>query len=150
MIDNGYLYLCQPPLYRVSTGKVTRYAARRKERRRREGAQPRRAKTKNVSVNASRASGEMNADQLGSHHEPRYPHAAQGRDRKAPRPIPTRSQHTHGSERVEPRRDFIRGEAARSATWHLTELSERGNQTAMPSRHVADIRRSPRRPVEAG
>ena len=26
VIDEGYLYLCQPPLYRVSTGKVTRYA----------------------------------------------------------------------------------------------------------------------------
>src|ERR671919_2219718 len=32
VIENGYLYICQPPLYRVSTGKVTRYAATEKER----------------------------------------------------------------------------------------------------------------------
>ena len=32
VIDKGYLYICQPPLYRVSTGKVTRYAATEKER----------------------------------------------------------------------------------------------------------------------
>ena len=32
VIDNGYLYICQPPLYRVSTGKVTRYATTEKAR----------------------------------------------------------------------------------------------------------------------
>ena len=32
VIEEGYLYLCQPPLYRVSTGKVTRYAKDEKER----------------------------------------------------------------------------------------------------------------------
>ena len=29
VIDNGFLYVAQPPLYRVSTGKVTRYASQR-------------------------------------------------------------------------------------------------------------------------
>ena len=32
VIENGYLYIAQPPLYRVSTGKVTRYAQTEKER----------------------------------------------------------------------------------------------------------------------
>src|SRR5207247_7726568 len=32
VIRQGYLYLCQPPLYRVSTGKVTRYAQDEKSR----------------------------------------------------------------------------------------------------------------------
>ena len=29
VIEHGYLYIAQPPLYRVSTGKVTHYASRR-------------------------------------------------------------------------------------------------------------------------
>ena len=32
VIEQGYLYIAQPPLYRVSTGKVTRYAQTEKER----------------------------------------------------------------------------------------------------------------------
>ncbi len=30
VIEDGYLYIAQPPLYRVSTGKVTRYAQTRR------------------------------------------------------------------------------------------------------------------------
>ena len=32
VIEAGYLYIAQPPLYRISTGKVTRYAQTEKER----------------------------------------------------------------------------------------------------------------------
>ncbi len=32
VIANGYLYIAQPPLYRISTGKVTKYAQSEKER----------------------------------------------------------------------------------------------------------------------
>ena len=34
LVENGHLYIAQPPLYRVSTGKVTRYARDERERER--------------------------------------------------------------------------------------------------------------------
>jgi DNA gyrase subunit B len=60
VIDSGYLYIAQPPLYRISTGKVTKYAQSEKDRDRvvREFA------SRNVSVQRFKGLGEMNADQL--------------------------------------------------------------------------------------
>jgi DNA gyrase subunit B len=60
VIENGYLYIAQPPLYRVSTGKVTRYAQSEKERDQIVKEMDR----KNVSVQRFKGLGEMNADQL--------------------------------------------------------------------------------------
>ena len=56
----GYLYIAQPPLYRVSTGKVTRYAQTEKERDR----IVKEFNVKNLSVQRFKGLGEMNADQL--------------------------------------------------------------------------------------
>ena len=60
VIDNGYLYIAQPPLYRVSTGKVTRYAQSEAERER----IVKEFNVKNLSVQRFKGLGEMNADQL--------------------------------------------------------------------------------------
>ena len=60
VIEAGYLYIAQPPLYRVSTGKVTRYAQSEKERDR----IIKEFNVKNLSVQRFKGLGEMNADQL--------------------------------------------------------------------------------------
>jgi DNA gyrase subunit B len=60
IVEAGHLYIAQPPLYRVSTGKVTRYAASEKERDRIVTEM----KVKNLTVQRFKGLGEMNADQL--------------------------------------------------------------------------------------
>jgi DNA gyrase subunit B len=60
VIDEGYLYIAQPPLYRISTGKLTRYAQTEKERER----IVKEINQKNLSVQRFKGLGEMNADQL--------------------------------------------------------------------------------------
>jgi DNA gyrase subunit B len=60
LVDAGHLYIAQPPLFRVSTGKVTRYARDEKER----DQIVKDMKVKNLTVQRFKGLGEMNADQL--------------------------------------------------------------------------------------
>ncbi|CAN5273084.1 DNA topoisomerase (ATP-hydrolyzing) subunit B [soil metagenome] len=110
IIDHGYLYICQPPLYRVSTGKVTRYATSEKEREDSIKILSRDGKTKNVTVQRFKGLGEMNADQLWDttmNPETRtLLRVAVGTAEAADEMFSTLM-----GEHVEPRRDFIRGEA---------------------------------------
>ncbi|MDH4335421.1 MAG: DNA topoisomerase (ATP-hydrolyzing) subunit B [Chloroflexota bacterium] len=110
VIENGYLYLCQPPLYRVSTGKVTRYAKDEKERETAVKELARAGKTKNISVQRFKGLGEMNPEQLWE--------TTMNPDTRTLLQISVGDAaeadevfSTLMGERVEPRRDFIRGEA---------------------------------------
>jgi DNA gyrase subunit B len=110
VIANGDLYLCQPPLSRVSTGKITRYAANEKERDQVIKELSREGRTKNISVQRFKGLGEMNPDQLW---ETTMNPATRTllRIDIADAAEADEVFSTLMGERVEPRRDFIRGEA---------------------------------------
>ena len=106
IIDNGYLYVAQPPLYRVSTGKQTRYANSEKERDR----IVKELNTKNVSVQRFKGLGEMNAEQLWEttmNKETRTLLRAEVEDAIEADAIFT----TLMGEKVAPRKEFIKTEA---------------------------------------
>ncbi len=110
VIENGYLYLCQPPLFRVTTGKVTRYAHTEKERDQAVKELSRDGKTKNVTVQRFKGLGEMNADQLWEttmNPDTRTLLRVEVSDAAEADEVFS----TLMGEKVEPRRDFIRGEA---------------------------------------
>ena len=106
VIENGYLYIAQPPLYRVSTGKITKYAQSEKERDRIVKEMDR----KNVSVQRFKGLGEMNADQLWEttmNPETRTLLRAEIDDAATADAIFTMLM----GEKVAPRKDFIKTEA---------------------------------------
>ncbi|MEZ0239756.1 MAG: DNA topoisomerase (ATP-hydrolyzing) subunit B [Chloroflexota bacterium] len=106
VIEAGYLYIAQPPLYRVSTGKQTRYAHSEKERDR----IIKDFNVKNLSVQRFKGLGEMNADQLWEttmNPETRVLLRAEIDDAVEADAIFTMLM----GEKVAPRKDFIKAEA---------------------------------------
>jgi DNA gyrase subunit B len=106
VIEAGYLYIAQPPLYRVSTGKVTKYAQSEKER----DKIIKDFNVKNISVQRFKGLGEMNADQLWDttmNPETRILLRAQVEDAVEADAIFTMLM----GEKVAPRKDFIKSEA---------------------------------------
>ena len=106
VIENGYLYIAQPPLYRVSTGKVTRYAQSERDRDR----IIKDFNVKNISVQRFKGLGEMNADQLWDttmNPETRVLLRAEIEDAVLADSIFTMLM----GEKVGPRKDFIKSEA---------------------------------------
>jgi DNA gyrase subunit B len=106
VIREGYLYIAQPPLYRISTGKQTRYAQTEKERDR----IIKEFNVKNLSVQRFKGLGEMNAEQLWEttmNPETRTLLRVDIEDGAVADDIFTRLM----GEKVEPRKDFIKAEA---------------------------------------
>jgi DNA gyrase subunit B len=106
VIGAGYLYIAQPPLFRVSTGKVTRYASTEKDRDR----IVKEMNVKNISVQRFKGLGEMNADQLWEttmNPETRTLLQVNSEDASAADEIFTKLM----GEKVEPRKEFIKTEA---------------------------------------
>jgi DNA gyrase subunit B len=108
LVEAGHLYIAQPPLYRVSTGKVTRYASDEKERDR----IVKEMKVKNLTVQRFKGLGEMNADQLW---ETTMNPATRALLQVHPDNA-AEADHmftTLMGEKVGPRKDFIRAEATK-------------------------------------
>ena len=106
VIENGHLFIAQPPLYRVSTGKQTLYAQSEKERE----AAIKKLNSKNISVQRFKGLGEMNADQLWEttmNPETRTLLRAEVEDGVEADAIFTMLM----GEKVAPRKDFIKSEA---------------------------------------
>ena len=106
IIERGYLYIAQPPLYRVSTGKITKYAQSEKDR----DAIVRQMNVKSVSVQRFKGLGEMNADQLWEttmNPETRTLLRVDSENAAAADEIFTMLM----GEKVAPRKDFIKAEA---------------------------------------
>ena len=106
VIESGYLFIAQPPLFRVSTGKVTHYAQSEAER----DAIVKKLAVKNITVQRFKGLGEMNADQLWEttmNPDTRTLLRAEVEDAAEADAVFTMLM----GERVEPRKDFIKTEA---------------------------------------
>jgi DNA gyrase subunit B len=106
VIEGGHLYFAQPPLFRVSTGKVTRYAKDEADRER----VVKEFKAKNLTIQRFKGLGEMNADQLWETTMSPATRTLLRADIEDAAEA-DRIFSTLMGEKVEPRRDFIKARA---------------------------------------
>jgi DNA gyrase subunit B len=108
VISSGHLYIAQPPLYRISTGKVTNYAKGEKER----DEIVKQMKARNLTVQRFKGLGEMNAEQLWeTTMNPATRTLVRVEVDEADAAAAEYDFSTLMGEKVEPRRDFIRAHA---------------------------------------
>jgi DNA gyrase subunit B len=106
VIENGHLFIAQPPLYRISTGKVTRYAKDDADREQ----IVKDMKSRNLTIQRFKGLGEMNAEQLWETTMNPGTRTLLRADIEDAAEA-DRMFSTLMGERVEPRRDFIRARA---------------------------------------
>src|SRR3990172_12101745 len=106
VIENGYLFIAQPPLFRVSTGKVTRYAHDERDRE----LVVKEFKSKNLTIQRFKGLGEMNAEQLWQTTMNPATRTLLRADIEDAAEA-DRIFSTLMGEKVEPRRDFIKARA---------------------------------------
>jgi DNA gyrase subunit B len=106
LVENGHLFIAQPPLFRISTGKVTRYA--RDENERDQAIKD--FKVKNLSIQRFKGLGEMNAEQLWETTMNPQTRTLLRADIEDPAEADMIFSTLMG-EKVEPRRDFIKARA---------------------------------------
>ena len=108
IVENGHLYFAQPPLYRISTGKVTRYAKDDADRER----IVKEFQVKNLNIQRFKGLGEMNAEQLWeTTMSPATRTLLQAQVDEEGAGETDRIFSALMGEKVEPRRDFIRARA---------------------------------------
>jgi DNA gyrase subunit B len=106
VVENGHLFIAQPPLYRISTGKVTHYAKDEADRER----ILKEMKARNPSIQRFKGLGEMNADQLWETTMSPATRTLLRADIEDAAEADSIFSKLMG-EKVEPRRDFIKARA---------------------------------------
>ena len=79
LIEQGYLYIAQPPLYRIQSGRKVQYAYTEEQK---DQLLSKNSSQRSPTIQRYKGLGEMNPTSLGDHHEPGHPPHVGGPDRR--------------------------------------------------------------------